>query len=357
MLSFPMLGFGQSLENILDLEARLQETSGLIYLQGKLITHNDSSGEAALYEIDTLSGMVARKTIVSNAKNKDWEAICNDSNYIYIGDFGNNNGTRKKLRIYRLLIADYFNSPNDTVTVDTINFNYSEQTSFESKPHHTNFDAEALIAYEDSLYLFTKNWLNFKTNIYAIPKTPGQYEITIRDSIDVQGLITGADYNPLTNIIMLSGYTDIPFLVKIEEFANKKFSEGIITRRSLGFTGSFQVESIAALSSKHYFLTAEGNTPKPPTLYRFDIDSITPVNNLFQIQSAILFPNPTTNFVNIKFDDFSFAEIYDLYGTLIRRSHKKHINLSHLEKAVYIVMIYTSNKEKMVVKKLVIGDW
>ena len=354
IISFPIFSFSQTLENVTDLNETVKETSGLIYLNQKFITHNDSGGKPALYEIDTISGMVTRKVIVSNAKNKDWEAICKDSEYIYIGDFGNNKGSREKLRIYRLLIADYLDTPNDTVSVDTINFNYSEQTDFTSRSHKHNFDAEALIAYEDSLYLFTKNWLNFKTNIYAIPKTPGNYEITSRDSIDIGGLITGADYNPLTNTIVLSGYTDVPFVVKIEKFPNNVFSGGKITRRSLGFTGSFQTESIASIDSSHYFITAEKDSTNPPTLYSLDIDSITPVRESIQNTSPILFPNPTTNFVNIQFDDFSFVEIYDLRGILRMSSEKKQINLSNLEGGQYFVIIHALEREKVVVRKLLI---
>jgi len=42
----------------LPLSYNVRETSGLIYLNGKLITHNDSGGEPALYELDTITGNV-----------------------------------------------------------------------------------------------------------------------------------------------------------------------------------------------------------------------------------------------------------------------------------------------------------
>ena len=130
---------GQQLTDVVALNSALNESSGLIFLDQKLITHNDSGGEAALYEIDTLTGNIARKVIIANANNIDWEDICHDSNYIYIGDFGNNSGSRTNLRIYRLSIPSYLTSSNDTVYVDTIQFSYADQIDFTPSSFATNF--------------------------------------------------------------------------------------------------------------------------------------------------------------------------------------------------------------------------
>ncbi len=91
-----------------------------------MITHNDSGGEPKLYEVDTLTGNVTREVLIQNATNKDWEDICHDETYIYIGDFGNNNNYRTDLKIYRITIEDYLN--RDTVEADVIAFNYQDQT-------------------------------------------------------------------------------------------------------------------------------------------------------------------------------------------------------------------------------------
>ncbi|MCD6544741.1 MAG: hypothetical protein J7K34_09555 [Flavobacteriaceae bacterium] len=68
--------------------------SGIINFDGRIITHNDSGGEHALYEIDILNGSVKRTVIIKNAQNKDWEDICQDDNFIYICDIGNNSNNR-----------------------------------------------------------------------------------------------------------------------------------------------------------------------------------------------------------------------------------------------------------------------
>jgi len=253
----------------------IKETSGLVYLNQKLITHNDSEGRPALYEIDSASGNVIRTVVISNATNIDWEDICYDSTYLYIGDFGND-GSRTDLKIYRLPISSYLTTDNDTVTVDTIRFNYSDQTDFTPGPFSTNYDAEALISYKDSLYIFTKNWSDKWTNIYALPKTPGTYQISKADSINAQGLVTGATYNSVSRTIMLVGYTFIsPFIIEISDFTSNEFSSGTIHRYMISPTPdcSFQMESITSLNQNKYYITAEEFGSLKSALFRLDTDN------------------------------------------------------------------------------------
>ena len=141
-----------------DLSGDVNESSGLLLLEDRLITHNDSGDDPTLYELNTENGTVIRTVTVANASSVDWEDICADETYIYIGDFGNNSGSREDLAIFRVAIDDYLTTSNDTVFADTIAFNYADQTSFDPAPLATNYDAEAMIAYNDSIYLFTKNW-------------------------------------------------------------------------------------------------------------------------------------------------------------------------------------------------------
>ena len=81
------------------LPGSLNESSGAIFFNNRLITHNDSGGEAKLYELDTISGIIEREVTILNATNVDWEDITQDETSIYIGDFGNNNGNRTDLKI------------------------------------------------------------------------------------------------------------------------------------------------------------------------------------------------------------------------------------------------------------------
>ena len=167
----------QQVDLVVPLQDSLIETSGLILLNDRLITHNDSGGEPALFEIDSVSGGISRKVIIDNAPNLDWEDLCYDDTYVYVADFGNNSGSITNLRVYRVLISDSLSTSNDTISADTIHFDYADQTDFTPTTLATNYDAEVLIAWNDSLYIFTKNWGNQWTNIYALPKTPGNYSL------------------------------------------------------------------------------------------------------------------------------------------------------------------------------------
>ena len=120
------------------LDPTVKETSGLIFFDGKLVTHNDSGDNPNLYEIDTVSGAVTRTVSISNASNIDWEDIAQDDDYIYVGDFGNNNGNRGDLIIYKIAKADF--NTQTSVTADSILIQYAAQTNFTSRPNANNYD-------------------------------------------------------------------------------------------------------------------------------------------------------------------------------------------------------------------------
>ena len=353
---FPLLVHGQQLIFLTAIQDSIKETSGLIYLNQKLITHNDSEGRPALYEIDSISGNVIRTVAISNATNIDWEDICYDSTYLYIGDFGNNDGSRTDLKIYRLPITSYLTTVNDTVTVDTIQFNYSDQTDFTPTQFSTNFDAEALISYNDSLYIFTKNWGNSWTNIYALPKTPGTYQISKIDRINSQGLVTGATYNPVSNTILLIGYTFVsPFIIEISNFTFNEFSSGTIERYLISPPPefSYQMEGITFLNQNQYYITAEKFGTLKSALYRLDTDKLLGLESIEEI-TGLIYPNPTSYVVHIKNIDLSTVEIYDLQGILQKSSYGEQIYISDLGKGVYIIVIKNSRGDKSATQKLII---
>ena len=92
-----------SLNNIGSLTNILNESSGITFIApNRLYTHDDSSGNDEIYEIDTLGNLI-RTINVNNANNTDWEDITKDNlNNIYIGNFGNNNNDRTDLKIYKI---------------------------------------------------------------------------------------------------------------------------------------------------------------------------------------------------------------------------------------------------------------
>jgi hypothetical protein len=259
-------------KKVTSLSTMVRETSGIIRMDDRIVTHNDSGGEAKLFEIDTLTGKVLRRVVVANAKNHDWEDISQDNQYIYIGDFGNNNGNRKDLTIYRVLKQEYTKTKSDTVHADKILFQYAAQDDFLPKRFSSDYDAEGLIATEDSLYIFSKNWVNMKTYIYALPKTPGDYSLQIRDSLNVEGFITGAVYDFESHQVLLSGYTlSSNFIVGIRDFKEDHFSRLKFKKHLLKLDGSLQTEGICLDGHGGFFLSGEKTRTNSATLYKLRI--------------------------------------------------------------------------------------
>jgi hypothetical protein len=183
------------------LSSEISETSGLVFFQQGLLTHNDNSDEN-LYVIDTLNGAILQTFALLGTSNFDWEEIAQDSLYLYVGDFGNNAGNRTDLHILRIEKSSLLEG---TPAIDTIAFAYEDQIDFTPSNQNTAFDCEAFIAGTDSLFLFTKNWDNQTTVCYSLPKIPGNYLAHRKDSSDVNGLITGATFIPSKKLVILSG--------------------------------------------------------------------------------------------------------------------------------------------------------
>jgi hypothetical protein len=178
-----------SLNNIVSLTNILNESSGVTFIApNRLYTHNDSGGNDEIYETDTLGNLI-RTININSANNSDWEDITHDNlQNIYIGDFGNNNNDRTNLRIYKIPSPSSFSGIS--ITAELIEFNYPDQTLFPPNPTKRNFDAEGLVWYDDSLFIFTKNRtapFNGYCKMYKIPATPGVYTAQICDSIFLCG--------------------------------------------------------------------------------------------------------------------------------------------------------------------------
>lgn len=252
------------------------ETSGLLSYNGKLITHNDSGNASELYELDVNTLQITRTVAITNAENVDWEDLAQDSNFIYIGDFGNNSGDREDLSILKIAKSDYDNS--DSVTAETINFLYEDQTDFITTTD-SDFDAEAFFSLEDNLIILTKQWQQNGTVAYRVPKLPGAFLAERLDSYQVNGLVTGTTYDENTNQLSLVGYSQFlfPFYVLIEDVQNNRIFGGDKTKTNLTI-GQAQVEAITLFDNNQFYISSEefSNPPlvnSPSRLFTFTLDS------------------------------------------------------------------------------------
>ncbi len=171
---------------ISNLDERMRESSGLSLMNGKLYTFNDSGNAPELFEMDKKTGKIIN-TIKINGKNKDWEALTNDGTDFYIGDFGNNGGTRKDLEIYKVTPS------NDSVRL--ISFEYPEQQEFSPKYSRTDFDAEAMVYLNGKIHLFTKEWAaKFTTHYIIDPEISGRQQAKKTETYNTGFLVTDASY-------------------------------------------------------------------------------------------------------------------------------------------------------------------
>ena len=260
----------------------VRETSGLANVNGKIYTHNDSGGSNLLYEINASTGDVIRSITVNGATNVDWEDLAYDDTHLYIADIGNNLGNRSNLKIYKILKSDL--DANITVNAETIAFSYTDQTTFTYDPFTTPYDAEALIAYNGQLYVFTKNWADHTSKVYSIPTIPGSYEVTSVSEKALDVMVTGAAIDGAGSSVTLVGYTnpydiDTPFksmIVKLSGFTGDNFFSGSIAEHEIKNSQIVgQVEAILFNTSLEFYLSAEGVTVQsveyPAKLYKTEI--------------------------------------------------------------------------------------
>lgn len=242
------------------LQDRLRESSGLIFYKGLLWSHNDSDGEASIFGMDTLDGSIKSIITISNAVNNDWEDLAQDEEYIYIADFGNNAGARKDLAIYKLDKKQIDGSPQQQLEAEKITFHYPEQEKFFPRWKQHNFDCEALIAGESGLFLFTKNWKNAQTDLYALPKTAGDYPALHLGNFDCDGVVTGADLNTSTGVLALVGYDAKfwrPFVILFYDFEEEAFFGGFSRKIELTNLITTQTEGICFVSEDELMISAE----------------------------------------------------------------------------------------------------
>ena len=317
-------------ENLMEkyiLPQSIEENSGILFFNNKLVIHNDSQNQANLYELDTITNQITRAIAITNATNSDWEDIAEDDNYIYIGDIGNNYGTRTDLKIYRINKSNFINS--NTVNAEIINYSYEDQTSFVADAY-TNFDAESMAIIGDNIHIFTKNRGNFETNHYTFSKTIGTHSATLISSYNIEGLATGATYDPSINSVLLSGYTQQlkPFIIILSDLdTTLKFN--FVQKDDLYSTISYnQIEGITLINGNRYFLSSEkftyNSTTIDPKLFTLNFNPAILNTSQFSKTSGKVYPNPVTDY--LIFEGFlgNTFFIYDIYGKLIYQNNIKN---------------------------------
>lgn len=295
------------------LAAQVEETSGLLVVDGTAWTILDSGNPAVAYALDPSTGAIIRSVQLLGVGNVDIEAITAFGPWVYIGDFGNNSGARTNLRIYRIPRAALEDGSPGSTAVELVHFTYADQTDFTSANQQTNFDAEAFIATGDSLYIFTKRWLDQRTHVYALPAEPGTFVAELRGSYDVGGLITDAAWDQGQRLMLLgySSSTGLPFLWSFDPAVEGDWLGGIGQRYNLSII-AHQTEGLAWRAANELLITNEANAFFPAKLWSLSIGG-TGVGEARAAHQPLLFPQPARDELRLR-DMAGIVRLFDASG-------------------------------------------
>ena len=255
----------------------INENSGLDLFNGRLFTINDSGNSSEIFEINKETGKI-KNAFKTNLINKDWEAIASYPTNLYVGDFGNNGGTRKDLVIYKIP----FDSTLITLNPDNIQpipFYYPEQKDFTPKNLNNNFDTEAMIFLNDKIHIFTKEWASKSTTHYTIDPTVVENQAAKKiETFSTGYVVTDAAY--FDKKLYLVGYTKKTevFLTIFNESEAGIFFIDKPKKYYLGSSLSIgQIEGIAVDEKGIYISGEEFNLPiikVKPNLYFIPADKL-----------------------------------------------------------------------------------
>ena len=260
------------LEKVCDsLPESVKESSGLLLYNNQYWTFNDSGNDACIYALDKQNHEVIQRICIKNAQNIDWEAICADSNFIYLGDIGNNFGSRSLLNIYRLKKVDIPKKGNAEVFADVISFSYKNFKAPKTK-EYSEFDAEAMICVNDTLLIFSKNWKKPFCEIYKIPASPGHYEIVPFSQFCIDGQVTDATYHSLSSSLVLIGYAEyVPFILYFKKFEHSNCKYKSKKRKNYPTKYGLQLEASCFIDEGTIIVGSEYNVYTPGSLFKVDL--------------------------------------------------------------------------------------
>ncbi len=190
------------------LDPKVKETSGLIYWNGHLITHNDSGGKPKLYCLNK-EGEIVRTITLQGATNRDWEDIAPDEDYIYVGDIGNNVGTLPSFKIYKVSKQAILAKGEGNIIVpvaEILSFPKLDGANAGSGNMKHDWDMESLIVRDGKLSIFTKQWMTqTQTKRFEYNGSKMIKKETL--NLDPGFTVTGAEYDEVNNTLFLIGYS------------------------------------------------------------------------------------------------------------------------------------------------------
>ncbi|MDX2321578.1 MAG: hypothetical protein QNK26_13400 [Moritella sp.] len=253
------------------LQEKVKETSGLAQFGGQTWTVNDSGDGANLYQVNEDTGEVIKQVHVDDVMSYDWEELAQSAGRLFVMDCGDNHGTRDSRSIINI-DTDTLTQADDGATISAVN---TTRFSMVDKPQEAltsymhDYDCEASTVVGEELWVLSKNWSNLQSRLYRLDlvdinsggAADRVIEVIPAQTLNVDGLITAADYNAATGQLVLLGYDSSliykhPF-IWIIPIENKILNWDIAKRFNLAPYG--QWESIIWQADDALLLTAEAS--------------------------------------------------------------------------------------------------
>lgn len=239
----------------------LRESSGIALADkpGEFYTHGDHGNAPVLYRINW-AGDVLSRVDVPGAAAEDWEALAHDDQgRLFIADVGNNANNRRDLTIYR------FDPRQPRAEAARIRFRYADQQAFPPADKTArNFDCEAVIWRDGTLYLFTRDrGQHRRCRIYSLPATPGEATAKPVGAYDLPGEVSGADLSPDGRQLALVGHEQL-YLITLKN-PNELLGGQV---RTVNLRGAGQTEGVAFTDDRTLIITSEQGT-----IYRYELSA------------------------------------------------------------------------------------
>lgn len=191
----------------------IDESSGIVYLDGAYYTHNDSGDDPVVYRSSefTFPAGGTEHLPVPGADAIDWEDITALAGDLILGDIGDNRRERPHLTLYRTRYRapTAGEATGRVALVATYPFRYPD----------ARHDGEALFAIDDTLYIVSKAREEKVTHVYRFDQLTDAADLPLGE-VNVPRLIarleigegeqiTAGAYHPGTGRVVLLTYTHL----------------------------------------------------------------------------------------------------------------------------------------------------
>lgn len=259
------------------LPKNLKEVSGISYFPKSdlLWVVEDSGNDNKIYGLDS-EGAIKNSITIANTLNIDWEDITKDKEgNLYIGDFGNNDNTRKDLCIYKIDKGAL--KSNTAVPAYKISFAYPEQKDYPPKKKELSYDVEGFFEFNNHFYLFTKNrskGFDGTTSMYKVPNKAGFHQAALMGEFkackDFENCaITSAAISPDDSKVILLTHSKIWLF---ENYSADDFLSGTV--RELDLEHNSQKEGVCFKDNNTVLIADEKTKKKGGAVYGVNIDKL-----------------------------------------------------------------------------------